>query len=101
MRMMPFYSFKNIGADLAVRMSSLFHLHNALSMENKQLRIHISSLQQAKLIKDGMSEGKTLVQSSFSCNHRALKLPKVVKNSQIIYRCALLLFTQSRELTNF
>ncbi|KAL5668384.1 hypothetical protein ACJX0J_020605, partial [Zea mays] len=45
-------SLQNIGADLAVRMSSLFHLHNALSMENKQLRIHISSLQQAKLIKD-------------------------------------------------
>lgn len=53
---MPFYSFQNIGADLAVRVSSLFQLHNALSMENKQLRMQISSLQHAKLIKDGMSE---------------------------------------------
>ena len=45
-----------MGADLAVRVSSLFQLHNALSMENKQLRMQISSLQHAKLIKDGMSE---------------------------------------------
>ncbi|KAL5665562.1 hypothetical protein ACJX0J_025670, partial [Zea mays] len=45
-------SLQNIGADLAVRVSSLFQLHNALSMENKQLRIQISSLQRAKLIKD-------------------------------------------------
>jgi hypothetical protein len=56
MRIMPFYSFQNMGADLAVRVSSLFQLHSALSMENKQLRMQISSLQHAKLIKDGMSE---------------------------------------------
>jgi hypothetical protein len=56
MRIMPFYSFQNMGADLAVRVSSLFQLHNALSMENKQLRMQISSLQHAKLIKDGMFE---------------------------------------------
>ena len=44
-----------MGADLAVRVASHFQLHNALSMENKQLRRQIASLQQAKLIKDGMS----------------------------------------------
>ena len=50
------YSFQNMGADLAVRVASLCQLHNSLSMENKQLRIQISTLQHAKLIKDGMSE---------------------------------------------
>lgn len=49
-------SLQNIGADLAVRVSSLFQLHNALSMENKQLRVQISSLQRAKLIKDGQTQ---------------------------------------------
>lgn len=44
-----------MGADLAVRVASLFQLRNALSMENKQLRRQIASLQHAKLIKDGMS----------------------------------------------
>jgi hypothetical protein len=43
-----------MGADLAVRVASHFQLRNALSMENKQLRGQIASLQQAKLIKDGM-----------------------------------------------
>jgi regulator of replication initiation timing len=42
-----------MGADLAVRVASLFQLHNALSMENEQLRIQLSNLQHAKLIKDG------------------------------------------------
>uniref|UniRef100_A0A0D9VGT1 BZIP domain-containing protein n=1 Tax=Leersia perrieri TaxID=77586 RepID=A0A0D9VGT1_9ORYZ len=49
-------SLQNIGADLAVRVASLFQLRNALSMENKQLRRQISSLQQAKLIKDGQTQ---------------------------------------------
>lgn len=44
-----------MGADLAVRVASHFQLRNALSMENKQLRRQIASLQQAKLMKDGMS----------------------------------------------
>ena len=56
MTIMSFYSFQNMGADLAVRVASLFQLHSSLSMENKQLRIQISTLQHAKLIKDGMSE---------------------------------------------
>ncbi|EES06922.1 hypothetical protein BDA96_04G181200 [Sorghum bicolor] len=49
-------SLQNMGADLAVRVSSLFQLHSALSMENKQLRMQISSLQHAKLIKDGQTQ---------------------------------------------
>ncbi|KAL5213043.1 hypothetical protein ABZP36_023890 [Zizania latifolia] len=49
-------SLQNIGADLAVRVASLFQLRNALSMENKQLRRQITSLQQAKLIKDGQTQ---------------------------------------------
>lgn len=49
-------SLQNMGADLAVRVASLFQLRNALSMENKQLRIQISSLQHAKLIKDGQTQ---------------------------------------------
>ncbi|KAL6624619.1 hypothetical protein ACP70R_031940 [Stipagrostis hirtigluma subsp. patula] len=49
-------SLQNMGADLTVRVESLFQLRNALSMENKQLRIQISSLQHAKLIKDGQTQ---------------------------------------------
>nr|CAB3446817.1 unnamed protein product [Digitaria exilis] len=49
-------SLQNMGADLSIRVASLFQLHNALSMENEQLRIRISSLQHAKLLKDGMSK---------------------------------------------
>ncbi|CAL4968963.1 unnamed protein product [Urochloa decumbens] len=49
-------SLQNIGADLSLRVASLFQLHNALSMENEQLRIQISSLQHAKLIKDGQTQ---------------------------------------------
>ncbi|CAL4918240.1 unnamed protein product [Urochloa decumbens] len=49
-------SLQNMGADLALRVASLFQLHNALSMENKQLRIQISSLQHAKLIGDGQTQ---------------------------------------------
>ncbi|KAL6619464.1 hypothetical protein ACP70R_034603 [Stipagrostis hirtigluma subsp. patula] len=49
-------SLQNMGADLTVRVASLFQLRNALSMENKQLRIQISSLQHAKLIKDGQTQ---------------------------------------------
>jgi hypothetical protein len=45
-----------MGADLAVRVASLFQLRNALSMENNQLKFQISNLQHAKLIKDGMPE---------------------------------------------
>uniref|UniRef100_J3LDK9 BZIP domain-containing protein n=1 Tax=Oryza brachyantha TaxID=4533 RepID=J3LDK9_ORYBR len=41
-------SLQNIGADLALR--------NALSMENKQLRRQITSLQQEKLVKDGQTQ---------------------------------------------
>lgn len=48
-------SLQNMGADLAVRVASHFQLRNALSMENKQLRGQIASLQQAKLIKDGQT----------------------------------------------
>ena len=44
-----------MGADLAVRVASHFQLRNALSMENKQLRRQIASLQQAKLMKDGQT----------------------------------------------
>lgn len=49
-------SLQNMGADLAVRVASLFQLHSALSMENKQLMMQISSLQHAKLIKDGQTQ---------------------------------------------
>ncbi|CAM0945729.1 unnamed protein product [Alopecurus aequalis] len=45
-------SLQNMGADLAVRVASHFQLRNSLSMENKQLRGQIASLQQAKLIKE-------------------------------------------------
>lgn len=48
-------SLQNMGADLAVRVASHFQLRNALSMENKQLRRQIASLQQAKLMKDGQT----------------------------------------------
>ncbi|CAN6272955.1 unnamed protein product [Urochloa humidicola] len=48
-------SLQNMGADLSIRVASLFQLHDALSMENEQLRIQISSLQHAKLIKDGQT----------------------------------------------
>ncbi|PNT68777.1 hypothetical protein BRADI_3g45170v3 [Brachypodium distachyon] len=41
-------------ADLERTVDSL-QLRNALSMENKQLRIQIASLQQAKLVKDGQT----------------------------------------------
>ncbi|OEL26228.1 hypothetical protein BAE44_0012753 [Dichanthelium oligosanthes] len=49
-------SLQNMGADLAVRVASLFQLHNALSMENEQLRIQICNLQHAKLMKDGQTQ---------------------------------------------
>ncbi|KAJ1279415.1 hypothetical protein BS78_04G154800 [Paspalum vaginatum] len=49
-------SLQNMGTDLAVRVASLFQLHSALSMENKQLRMQISNLQHAKLIKDGQTQ---------------------------------------------
>nr|CAB3449973.1 unnamed protein product [Digitaria exilis] len=49
-------SLQNMGADLSIRVASLFQLHNALSMENEQLRIRISSLQHAKLLKDGQTQ---------------------------------------------
>lgn len=49
-------SLQNMGAGLAVRVASLFQLRNALSMENKQLRRQIASLQQAKLINDGQTQ---------------------------------------------
>ncbi|EMS53379.1 hypothetical protein TRIUR3_32634 [Triticum urartu] len=45
-------SLQIMGADLAVRVASHFQLRNALSIENKQLRRQIASLQQAKLMKD-------------------------------------------------
>lgn len=48
-------SLQNMGADLDVRVASHFQLRNALSMENKQLRRQIASLQQAKLMKDGQT----------------------------------------------
>ncbi|KAM3227064.1 hypothetical protein ACQJBY_059169 [Aegilops geniculata] len=48
-------SLQNMGADLAVRVASHFQFRNALSMENKQLRRQIASLQQAKLMKDGQT----------------------------------------------
>ncbi|KAF8693350.1 hypothetical protein HU200_038739 [Digitaria exilis] len=56
MTIMSFYSCQNMGADLSIRVASLFQLHNALSMENEQLRIRISSLQHAKLLKDGQTQ---------------------------------------------
>ncbi|CAN6251817.1 unnamed protein product [Urochloa humidicola] len=49
-------SLQNMGADLSIRVGSLFQLHDALLMENEQLRIQISSLQHAKLIKDGQTQ---------------------------------------------
>ncbi|GJN21247.1 hypothetical protein PR202_gb08708 [Eleusine coracana subsp. coracana] len=49
-------SLQSMGADLAVRVASLFQLRTALSMENNQLKIQISSLQHAKLIKDGQTQ---------------------------------------------
>ncbi|XP_037447218.1 uncharacterized protein LOC119316932 [Triticum dicoccoides] len=48
-------SLQIMGADLAVRVASHFQLRNALSIENKQLRRQIASLQQAKLMKDGQT----------------------------------------------
>uniref|UniRef100_A0A0A9GFA0 BZIP domain-containing protein n=1 Tax=Arundo donax TaxID=35708 RepID=A0A0A9GFA0_ARUDO len=68
-------SLQNMGADLAVQVASLFQLRNALSMENKQLRMQISSLQHAKLINDGQTralknEAERLKQMS-ACHRRS------------------------------